>query len=63
MKSPANDGERCVQRVGGGRAVPCTMLFTVISSTAGIFIYFSPFSLGDDTKEEKITPFLPPNWK
>lgn len=56
MKSSANEGGRRVQGVGGGRAVPSTTLLVVISCTDGICIYFSPFSFGDDTKEEKITP-------
>lgn len=56
MKSSTNEGGRRVQGVGGGWAVPSTMLLAVISCTNGICIYFSPFSLGDDTKEEKITP-------
>lgn len=58
--------ECCIQRVmGGWRRGLCHAQWSlsVIFCTEGIFIYFSPFSFWDDTKEEKITPFLPPNWK
>lgn len=58
--------ERCTQGVTGGwRRGLCRAQWSlsVIFCKDGIFIYFSPFSFWDDTKEEKITPFLPPNQK
>ena len=55
--------EHCIQRVmGGWRRGLCRAQWSlsVMFCTEGIFIYFSPFSFWDDTKEEQITPLLPP---
>lgn len=53
--------EHCIQRVRGGwrrGAVPCTTGSQCHILHRGDFYLFVSFSFWDDTKEEKITPFL-----